>query len=156
MAVVRFDALGWPVERGQIRHLLAHCGIVVILSCTSSKEFQENAVVNAELESKERRPLSPLTLFSAKVAIITAAALILLFCTNYYVESFVERHAEQFEQLKILQGGPVFWKQAEDKLYSLAAEPDLAPEKKKKIIDALRRLSGKYGPYFEAISGTSK
>jgi hypothetical protein len=110
-------------------------------------------VVNVELESRERRPLSPPQVFSAKVAIVTAAALIFLFCTNNYVESFVENQAEQ---LKILQGGPTLWRQVEQKLYSLADEPDLAPEKKKKIIDALRRLSAKYGPYFEAISGTSR
>jgi hypothetical protein len=37
----------------------------------------------------------------------------------------------------------------------LADEPDLSSEKKKKIIDALRKLSSKYKPYFEAVAGDS-
>jgi hypothetical protein len=35
----------------------------------------------------------------------------------------------------------------------LADEPDLPPEKKKKIVDALHRLSIKYKPYVDALSG---
>jgi hypothetical protein len=41
------------------------------------------------------------------------------------------------------------------KLYRLADEPDLPPEKKKKIVDALRKLSTKYRPYFEALGDAS-
>jgi hypothetical protein len=35
----------------------------------------------------------------------------------------------------------------------LADEPDLPPEKKKKIVDALHKLSIKYKPYVDALSG---
>jgi len=41
----------------------------------------------------------------------------------------------------------------EEKLYAMADAPDIPPEKKKKIIDALHRLSGKYRPYIEALHG---
>jgi hypothetical protein len=48
---------------------------------------------------------------------------------------------------------PAFWGRIETKLYSLADEPDLPPEKKKKIMDALHRLSIKYKPHVDALSG---
>jgi hypothetical protein len=51
------------------------------------------------------------------------------------------------------QGGRAFWKTAEEKLYKLADEPDLPPEKKAKIVNALTKLSIKYKPYIDAISG---
>jgi hypothetical protein len=94
--------------------------------------------------------LSPLQIFFAKVAIITVAVLMILYGASYFIGSFIDRKADQ---LKILKGGPAFWGMIENKLYVLADEPDLTPEKKKKIVDALRRLSSKYKPYLDAING---
>jgi hypothetical protein len=103
-----------------------------------------------DLISAEAKPLSPLQIFFVKVAIITAAIVVVLYCASYFFESFI---ASKADQLTFLKGGPAFWGRIEQKLYSLADEPDLPPEKKKKIVDALHRLSVKYKPYVDALSG---
>ena len=103
-----------------------------------------------ELMVAEDKPLSPLQIFFAKVAIVTAAILVILYGAGYFITSYVESQQERFA---VLKGGPAFWGTIETKLYRLADEPDLSPEKKKKIVDALRKLSFKYKPYFEAIAG---
>jgi hypothetical protein len=103
-----------------------------------------------DLITAEAKPLSPLQIFFVKVAIITAAIIAILYCTSYFFESFI---ASKVDQLTFLKGGPAFWEKIETKLYSLADDPDVPPEKKKKIIDALHRLSIKYKPYVDALSG---
>ncbi len=105
-----------------------------------------------ELMVAEDKPLSPLQIFFAKVAIVTAAILVILYGAGYFITSYIESQREQFA---VLKGGPAFWGTMEGKLYRLADEPDLAPEKKKKIVDALRKLSSKYKPYFDAAAGDS-
>jgi hypothetical protein len=103
-----------------------------------------------DLMVAEDKPLSPLQVFFAKVAIVTAAILVILYGAGYFVTSYIESQQERFA---VLKGGPAFWSIMETKLYKLADEPDLSSEKKKKIIDALRKLSSKYKPYFEAVVG---
>ena len=103
-----------------------------------------------ELMVAKVQELSPLQIFFAKVAIVSVAALIFLYAANYFIGGFIARTTGQ---LQILKGGPAFWGTIETKIYRLAEEPDLAPEKKKKIVDALRRLSSKYKPYFDALEG---
>jgi hypothetical protein len=98
----------------------------------------------------EDKTFSPLEIFFAKVATVTVAILIVLYALSYYLDAFMEN---QQENLRILKGGPAFWGSLEAKLYKLADEPDLPPEKKKKIVDALRKLSSKYKPYLDAIGG---
>ena len=98
----------------------------------------------------EEYSLSPLQTFFSKVAIVTGALLILLYSMSYLVVSVITTQAQQS---KILNGGPNFWRAVEEKLYAMADAPDIPPEKKKKIIDALHRLSGKYRPYIEALHG---
>jgi hypothetical protein len=100
-----------------------------------------------ESTASEEKPLSPLQLFCAKIAVVTVAILIVLYAVSFYVESFME------DRGSILKGGPAFWGTLETKLYRLADDPDLPPEKKKKIIEALRKLSAKYKPYLDAIGG---
>ena len=107
---------------------------------------------SVESTSQEERELTPLQVFLTKALIVTAAAFGVLFFASYLVESFVDSRSEQ---IKILQGGPAFWSEVERKLYSLADEPDLPPEKKKKIVDALSRLSTKYRPYVDALTGAA-
>ena len=105
-----------------------------------------------DLMVAEDKPLSPLQVFFAKVAIVTIAILIILYGIGYFISSYLE---SQTESIRILKGGPAFWGLMETKLYRLADEPDLPPEKKKKIVDALRKLSAKYKPYFDAAAGES-
>jgi hypothetical protein len=106
----------------------------------------------SELMVAEDKPLSPLQVFFAKVAIVTVAILIILYGIGYFISSYLDSQAES---IRILKGGPAFWGLMELKLYKLADEPDLSPEKKKKIVDALRKLSSKYRPYFEALGDGS-
>jgi len=94
--------------------------------------------------------LSSLQNFFAKVAIVTSALLVLIYFTTSLATSFLSTQNRQFG---MLGGGPAFWGAVEQKLYDLADAPDAAPEKKKKIVDALHRLSLKYKPYLDALGG---
>lgn len=100
------------------------------------------------VSAKEQRELTPLQLFSTKVAIVTGAILIVLYAANSLASDFIDSRTEQ---LKILKGGPEFWGLVEYKLEKLANAPDIPPEKKQKIVDALHKLSVKYRPYIDAI-----
>jgi hypothetical protein len=114
---------------------------------------------DAEL-TVEDRPASPIQIFCMKVVVVTAAVLV-FFCLFFYfaelvVESSLRRHADSLRMLQdvqMLKGGPVFWANVENKLLKLADEPDIAPEKKQKILGALRKLSNKYKPYLDALNG---
>ena len=50
------------------------------------------------------------------------------------------------------QAGPAFWGKVEEQLYRAAEEPDLPPEKREKIINALKKIGQKYRPYIDALS----
>jgi hypothetical protein len=106
-----------------------------------------------DFEAEEHRPLTPLQLFLAKLAAVTVAAVIFLFAATLILESFVASQAEKFAYLK---GGATFWASAEQKLYALADERDLPPEKKAKITAALKKINDRYRPYMEAAGFTPK
>jgi hypothetical protein len=105
-------------------------------------------------QGQEEFSLSPLQTFFAKVAIVTGAFLITAYFVSSLAVSFatsqMEKFASQMDRLA-LKGGPAFWGAMETKLYALADAPDLPPEKKKKIIDAIHKLSVKYKPYVDAF-----
>ena len=103
-----------------------------------------------DLITAERKELSPLQIFFVKAVIITAAVIAVLVCTGYVLQAAITAKAEQ---ITILKGGPVFWEQMERKLFAFADQPDMSPEKKQKIIDALRKISVKYKPFVEALEG---
>jgi len=96
------------------------------------------------------RELTPLQIFFFKVGIVTAAIVAVLYASGYFLDAFLAREAER---ITVLKGGPSFWATVEYKLYRMADEPDLPPEKKQKIIDALHKLSVKYQPYIDALAG---
>lgn len=50
-------------------------------------------------------------------------------------------------------GGRAFWKEAERRLYSVADEPDIEPQKKAKIIAAIKKLADKNRPFVDALVG---
>jgi hypothetical protein len=97
--------------------------------------------------------ISPLTAFFVKLAAITSVLLVSFYVVFSLVTGFID---EKIDQLAMLKGGPAFWGTAEDKLYKLAAAPDLPPEKKEKIVNALRTLSLRYKPYMDALAGDTK
>jgi hypothetical protein len=96
---------------------------------------------------------SPLKTFFLKLAAITCAALVFFYVAFSLVTGFIEGKTDE---LAILKGGPAFWGALEGKLYKLASAPDLPPEKKEKIVSALRTLSVRYKPYVDAIAGDVK
>jgi hypothetical protein len=87
-------------------------------------------------------------LFTAKVAIVTLAILAVLYGAGQFIAWNFESQTEQFAK-----GGPAFWGAIENKLYKVADEPDLPPEKKQKIFNALHKLSVKYKPYLDVLAG---
>ncbi|TWB66385.1 hypothetical protein [Bradyrhizobium sacchari] len=50
-------------------------------------------------------------------------------------------------------GGPEFWLRVEKSLYRFADQPDLPPEKKAKIVAALKKIREKNQPYIDALTG---
>lgn len=50
-------------------------------------------------------------------------------------------------------GSRAFWGEVERRVYALADAPDLPPEKKAKIVAALKKLSDKNKPYIDALVG---
>jgi hypothetical protein len=109
---------------------------------------------DAELTVNDR-PLSPIQIFCMKVVVVTLAVLVFFYFAGWVVESAIRRQADALilRHTDSLTGGRAFWVNAEKTLLELADEPDVSPEKKKKILDALRKLSSKYKPYFEALNG---
>ncbi len=103
-----------------------------------------------ELITAERKELSPLQIFFVKAVIIAGAVVAVLWSAGYFLQAAITAKAEQ---IPILKGGPVFWEQVERKLYNFADQPDLPPERKQKIIAALRKISVKYKPFVEALEG---
>ena len=96
---------------------------------------------------------SSLNAFFVKLAAITCASLVFFYVAFSLVTGFIQ---EKADELAILKGGPAFWAEIEGKLYKLASAPDLPPEKKEKIVNALRTLSLRYKPYVDAIAGDVK
>lgn len=82
--------------------------------------------------------------FTVKVLIV---ALILTVSTLYTVSLSLQWIAETFS------GGPEFWLKAEKSLYRFADQPDLPPEKKAKIVAALKKIREKNQPYIDALTG---
>jgi len=96
---------------------------------------------------------SSLNAFFVKLAAITCASLVFFYVAFSLVTGFIQ---EKADELAILKGGPAFWGAMEGKLYKLASAPDLPPEKKEKIVNALRTLSLRYKPYVDALAGDEK
>lgn len=113
-----------------------------------SDKMMKSERIMAQAQEQEFS-LSPLKTFFAKVAIVTGAFLIAAYSVTSMTASVV---TTQFDRLA-LTGGPAFWGTLESRIYALADAPDLAPEKKKKIIDAIHKLSVKYKPYVDAFAG---
>lgn len=99
-----------------------------------------------QLEQQNIPGPSPLRIFLIKTVIVTTAVIVSLFVAITLVENYLDDEAQ------LLQGGPLFWRNVEYKLYGLADSPDLPPEQKKRVIESLKKLSLKYRPYFDAIS----
>jgi hypothetical protein len=131
--------------------------VSVIKQSRASIGAPSNTTMESEgIMAQEQRELSlsPLQTFFAKVAIVTGAFLIAAYFVASLAASFatsqMDKVASQIDRLG-LKGGPAFWGSMETKLYALADAPDLPPEKKKKIIDAIHKLSVKYKPYVDAF-----
>jgi hypothetical protein len=57
-------------------------------------------VSESDLMVAEDKPLSPLQIFFAKVAIVTVAVLVILYGAGYFVASFIESQQEPLQEPK--------------------------------------------------------
>lgn len=92
-------------------------------------------------------PNSDIKTFAKKVGIIAVAFLVVLSLLTWQAQDYLD---SKFAGLK---GGSAFWTEVESKLHNLADAPDLPEEKKARILASLKKLSIKYRPYLEALSG---
>jgi len=100
----------------------------------------------AETNSNENHPL---TIYLGKLLAACVGALIVVTSLMSSVENMIERQAEKFA---ILKGGRAFWSGFEEKLYKLADEPDIQPERKERVLEAVRKMSARYRPYLNALN----
>jgi hypothetical protein len=99
-------------------------------------------------------------MFCLKVAIVAVAAFIFILGVFLAAQMFVDRQlakvghepAIQKAELRdlLLKGGSGIVVAAERRLYALADQEDLPPERKAKIIAAIKKVSARYRPYLEA------
>jgi peptidoglycan/LPS O-acetylase OafA/YrhL len=117
-----------------------------LTTTTAMDKFLPSEDLMTEVNAKaQAKPLSVLQIFVVKVAAVLVAACLFLAFAISYVRS-------ELEDPGIFKGGPAFWQEVENKLYKLADAKDLPEEKKAKILEALRKVSVKYGPYIEALT----
>lgn len=90
-----------------------------------------------------------LRVFFIKLISVFASVFIFFAFALSYLKSEVENSA-------LVKGGPEFWRGVEMSFYKLADSNDIPPEKKAKIIEALRKISAKYGPLLEALERPGK
>lgn len=65
----------------------------IAMDIADTKSGRRKWWLSDELTTAERRDLSPLQVFFLKVAIVTAAILIVLYCIGYFLQSFVAAKA---------------------------------------------------------------
>ena len=76
---------------------------------------------------------SEIKIFLAKTLIFFAALFTFFILGIFYINAN-------------LKTGPEFWSKFEEQIYRMADEPDLPPEKKEKIIMALKKISKNIRP----------
>jgi hypothetical protein len=97
-----------------------------------------------QLSNLTNKQFSEIAVFSIKTAIAVFAFLLCLFVTDRIVSNKIADRSRAM--------GSDLAKSIEAELYRAAAAPDLPPEKKEQILNALRRLATKYRPYIDALS----
>jgi hypothetical protein len=94
--------------------------------------------------------IDQLSLFFAKVLIgsvtLTVVSYIGIQLAIWSITSSIE------EKYPVMHGGPSFWREVEVSLIAFANQPDMDEAKKKRVIEALRKLSKKYRPFIEALN----
>jgi hypothetical protein len=94
--------------------------------------------------------IDQLWLFFAKVLIgsvtLTVVSYIGIQLAIWSITSSIE------EKYPVVRGGPAFWREVEVSLLAFANQPDMDEAKKKKVVEALRKLSKKYQPFIEALT----
>jgi hypothetical protein len=146
-----------------------HTGSVSLPAATHGKQCQtivsaakssmEVAVPEMAIERSSRGQAAEIKMFCLKVATVTAAAFVFVVGVFLVGQIFVERQltkladqlaVQKTELRELLKGGSGFWTAAEKRLYALADQEDLPPEKKAKILAAIKKVSARYRPYLEA------
>jgi hypothetical protein len=100
--------------------------------------------------------IGPLGQFAIKTAIVCGAVIISLLVLTNYIDDLIESKLQQYGSI----GGRQFWSKVE-RAMDEQADPknDLSPEKKQKIIAAVRAVSDKWRPFYfqlrDAVEGQS-
>jgi hypothetical protein len=102
-----------------------------------------------ETETKPVAIAAPIVTFTIKVGVVLAASIVFFIFSAVYVEGVIQ------DSLVSLKGGPAFWSSVENGLYKFADGKDLPPEKRAKILAALKRIGQKYGPFLDALNSRS-
>jgi hypothetical protein len=105
-----------------------------------------------ESESKPVATASPIQLFIMKVGVVLAASLLFFAVAVMYVETEIQEALVNLKRTPGMNGGPAFWSSVEKNLYDFADGKDLPPEKRAKILAALKRIGQKYGPFLDALN----
>ncbi|MEI6572477.1 MAG: hypothetical protein WCO61_02910 [Alphaproteobacteria bacterium] len=95
------------------------------------------------MQSNDKSSYSPIQLFFLKTLIVAGAFFSVFLLMVFWLNAN-------------FQAGPAFWGKVEEQLYRVADEPDLPPEKKEKLINALKKIGEKYKPYIDALSAVEK
>jgi hypothetical protein len=105
-------------------------------------------MVDISTKSVDAQP-NEIQLFFGKVVMVLIAAFIFFFVMFFMFQAYVNSLIE-------ITGGPVFWSKVEEGLYKFADTPDLTPEKKARMISALRKIAAKYRPIIEGAIEPAK
>jgi hypothetical protein len=107
--------------------------------------------------------LGPLTQFTIKTAIVSAAIVLSAWILLGVLDDFATRRMQELEaavRTATSLGGREFWTKLEKQLDSLAdPRTDISPEKKQKIMSQLRIISDRWRPFLaeagSAVAGES-
>jgi hypothetical protein len=102
-----------------------------------------------ENESKPVAVATSIVTFAIKVGVVLAATIVFFIFSVMYVEGEIQDALARNPGIK---GGPAFWSSVEKGLYEFADGKDLPPEKRAKILAALKRVGQKYGPFLDALN----
>jgi hypothetical protein len=101
-----------------------------------------------KVTSDQEKPNAPWLVELGMFGLKTVIFLIIL---GFGINQFIEFTLAPIDVK--LKGGAYFWKPIEEGLYKVADMPDLPPEKREKIIEALEKIGHRYRPYIQALTG---
>lgn len=102
-------------------------------------------------------PLTEIQVFYRKAFTVVVAILAIMFVLYLMITNEIETLTENFQaqfqtQISDLQGGPKFWARIESNLYQYADAPDMPPERKARIVAAIKKAADKNRAFIDALT----